>query len=240
MKGLVAAAVFASLFAIVSLAPVALAAQTVGEPTLVIKTVTGKLSNGTRRLRLQDDIYHNEVIETFEENATEVTLLDETVIAMGPNSRITLDRFVYAPNLENSTFVMTLTKGVMRFTSGNLPSQAYVIHTPIATIGIRGTIIEVIVTPTSAADGSSTANVSVTVVEGEAEIINCDRVRTSIPTGLSSTVYGLNQGGCSEATIPGPPAEDTTKLFEETDRIILRTSNDQSEQTRVPNSQDLQ
>lgn len=226
MKGLKAAALFAGFFAAISLAPSALAAQTVGDPTLVIKTVTSSKSNGTRRLRLQDDIYHNEVIETGKENATQVTLLDETVIAMGPDSRITLDRFVYAPDLENSTFVMTLTKGAMRFTSGKLPSQAYVIHTPIATIGIRGTIIEVIVTPFATLDGSTTANVSVTVVEGEAEIINCDRIRTSIPTGLSSTVFGLGQGGCSEATAPGLPPEDTTRRFEETDRLILSTSNE--------------
>jgi hypothetical protein len=49
---------------------------TIGNTTLVVKTVTGTLTEGTRTLSLKDDIYHNELIETFEESATELTFLD--------------------------------------------------------------------------------------------------------------------------------------------------------------------
>jgi hypothetical protein len=44
---------------------------TIGNTTLVVKTVTGTLTEGTRTLSLKDDIYHNELIQTFEESATE-------------------------------------------------------------------------------------------------------------------------------------------------------------------------
>ncbi len=77
--------------------------SSVGNASIVVKTVTGSLDGSVTKLRLQDDIYHNELIETFEESATELAFLDETTINLGPNSSIVLDEFVYDPDPSNSS-----------------------------------------------------------------------------------------------------------------------------------------
>ena len=102
--------------------------------------VTGTLEADLRHIQLLDDIYHNEIIETGDESATEFVFLDETKLALGPNSRLVLDRFVYDPEPDKASFVMTATAGVFRFVSGKLPKKSYEIHTATATIGIRGTV----------------------------------------------------------------------------------------------------
>ncbi len=74
--------------------------------------------------------------------------LDNTRIAIGPNTRLTLDRFVYDPDKSKGTMEMTLVEGVFRFTSGGIsetPKADYVVHTPTATIGIRGTIVSAVI-----------------------------------------------------------------------------------------------
>ena len=185
---------------------------TVGNTTVVVKTVTGTQSEGTRALSLKDDIYHNELIETFEESATEIIFLDDTTLSLGPQARITLDRFVYDPDPKNSSFVMTVTQGALRFVSGSLPDEAYVIHTPVATIGIRGTIIDLVVERIGAEDGD--ANVNLTVIEGEARLLNCKGVGLVVPTGFSSTVWAGEAGGCSDPTEPGELPERFTRVLD--------------------------
>lgn len=162
----------------------------VGNANIVVKTVTGTMDGSVTKLRLKDDIYHNELIETAEESATELTFLDETTLNLGPNSSVVLDQFVYDPNPSNSSFVMTVTEGALRFTSGVLPSEAYKINTPVATIGIRGTIIDLQVGEELQADGSSLTRVNLKVVEGEANLTGCGGRVTHVPSGQSTSFLG--------------------------------------------------
>ena len=114
---------------------------TIGNARIVVRTVTGTLESDLRQIKLLDDIYHNEAIETGDDSATEFVFLDETKLALGPNSRMVLDSFVYDPDPSKASFVMTATAGVFRFVSGKIPKTAYEIRTPNATIGIRGTVL---------------------------------------------------------------------------------------------------
>lgn len=193
------------ILATASVAAFAVERATIGNATIIVKTVTGMLEGDKQRINLRDDIYHNELIETGPESASEVTFLDETTITLGPNSRITLDRFVYDPNPDNSAFVFTATAGVFRFVSGNLPKKAYLIHTPVATIGIRGTVITVVVVPVELSGGRSDMAVNVTVESGIATITNCAGVSVALRRpGQSTTVIGQGGGACTDPSEPGP------------------------------------
>jgi hypothetical protein len=172
----------------------------VGITSVVVKTVTGILEDDVRQLAYKDDIYHNEIIETFDESATEITFLDDTNISLGPNSKITLDRFVYDPNPDASSFVTTITAGALRFASGKLPSKAYKINTPTATIGIRGTIIDVVVERTMGKMGIPVTSVNLTVLDGEAEFVTCDGAKHRVAKGLSRIIRDAAAIGCAEAT----------------------------------------
>lgn len=172
---------------------------TVGNANVVVRTVTGTLDEAGRKLALADDVYHNEVISTEGDSATEIVFLDQTKLALGPNSSLTLDRVVYDPDPAKSAFVTTATKGVFRFVTGNLPKKSYTVHTPTATIGIRGTVFTLSVMPTVLADGSSVTAVEFTLEEGAADIVGCGGERVSLERG--GTHYTLTtgeSGACSQ------------------------------------------
>ena len=67
------------------------------------------------------------------------------MLNVGPDSRVTLDRFVYDPARGASGAAVSVTRGALRFISGNMPSRAYEIRTPAGSIGVRGTIADIIV-----------------------------------------------------------------------------------------------
>ena len=194
-------------------------ATTVGNTSIVVKTVTGTVSNNKRNLQLKDDIYHNEIIATFDESATAITFLDKTTLRLGPNSNVTVDRFVYDPNPDKSAFVLTVSQGALRFVSGVMRSDKYKIHTPGATIGIRGTVVDVVVNRETEADGTAYTNVYLTVVEGEADFINCDGNLTLVREGMSSSVTAT-LANCSKASEPGPQPSEVTDLLRARDELL--------------------
>jgi len=146
---------------------------TVGNAKVVVKTVTGIFEGDLRMLKLQDDVYHNEAIETEAESATQISFVDDTTLTLGPNSKVVLDKFVYDPDPSKASFVMTATQGVFRFASGKLPKKAYKINTPAATIGIRGTVLEIAILPPGAAGGEGGRTVEILVTSGEAMVLTC-------------------------------------------------------------------
>ncbi len=212
---------FALLVCLLAWSQEAFSATTIGNTSIVVRTVTGTLSEERRDLKYQDDIYRNEIIETFEESATELTFLDETNLSLGPNTKITLDRFVYDADPANSAFVLTITEGALRFATGVLSSDSYEIHTPVATIGIRGTVIDIVVDRTIEDDGTVMTKVSLAVLEGEADLINCDGEKTLVPRGLSSTVEG-SVITCSAPSAPGPQSPDVTDILQARDQLLDR------------------
>lgn len=178
---------------------------TVGNARVVVRTVTGTIEAELRRLQLKDDVYHNELIETAKGAATEIIFLDDTKLALGPESRLTLDRFVYDPNPKKAAFVITATKGAFRFASGKLPKASYTIHTPTATIGIRGTVFTVTLLPADPNDGGGDVAVNVAVEEGIADITTCRGERVTLDgPGAATTIFGVQGDRCSAATPAAP------------------------------------
>ncbi len=202
--------------ALASLNALAVGEVTVGNTTIVVRTVTGLFSENLRQLALKDDIYHNEIIETGADSASEIIFLDETKLSLGPDSRVTLDRFVFDPDPSKSAFVMSAAKGVIRFISGNLPKENYVIHTPVSTIGIRGTEIVIVVS----LDGSTTITVK---GDGFVRVFNCVGVRVELNApGLSTTITaGRREGTCSDPSIPGPQPLEAAAAEEGMDLTLL-------------------
>jgi hypothetical protein len=193
--------------------------RAVGNASIVVRTVTGTIEDNVHKVKLQDDLYHNELIETFEDSATEILFLDESTLSLGPNTSIVLDEFVYDPDPSNSSFVVTITEGALRFTSGVLPSDAYKIHTPVATIGIRGTIIDLVVDRETRNDGTVHTSVSLSVVEGEADLINCEGELTRVTAGLTGRVMGSSTD-CFEASELGSQPTELSAILKARDELL--------------------
>jgi len=64
-------------------------------------------------------------------------------VALGPGSRLLLDKFVYDPQKGSGTIVLNLVKGAFRFVTGIASKPSYLIRVPNASITVRGTIFDI-------------------------------------------------------------------------------------------------
>jgi ferric-dicitrate binding protein FerR (iron transport regulator) len=127
-----------------SLSPVA-AQERIGVAAATVNDVTG--SNGNRRVATGDAVFQDELIRTGVSGTASLLFRDETSLAIGPSSDVRLDRFVFNPSGSAKSLAVTVGTGAMRFVSGSSRPQSYQVNTPVATIGVRGTIFDVRVLP---------------------------------------------------------------------------------------------
>jgi hypothetical protein len=94
-------------------------------------------------------VHIGDVVVSGEKSALQILLVDQSVFTVGANARMTIDKFVYDPARGSSDIAASVAKGAFRFMSG--PSLAgnghNAIASPVATIGVRGTIVEGVVGP---------------------------------------------------------------------------------------------
>ncbi len=119
--------------------------EPIGSAVTVINLVTAKLESDERHLAVGDDVRQQELIEVDRDGRGEIKLRDETKLALGPGSRLLLDKFVYDPQISGGAIVLNLVKGTFRFITGIAAKPAYVIRTPAASITVRGTIFDLYV-----------------------------------------------------------------------------------------------
>jgi hypothetical protein len=85
-------------------------------------------------------------VQTGGRSQLQVLLLDKTVFTVGAGARVTIDRYVYDPNRGTRAMSASVVKGAFRFMSGRTDRPGTTsIRTPIASIGVRGTIVEGVV-----------------------------------------------------------------------------------------------
>lgn len=135
-------AVVAAPIWLVFAASVSLAAP-VGEATRVVRFAyqTETASSRSPLYRL-DPIHEGALLETVPSGAMQVRFGDDSVLTLGSNSRLRVDRFVYAPGASGEQS-LSLARGVFRFVSGTIPKNSVRLNTPTVSIGIRGTILKV-------------------------------------------------------------------------------------------------
>ncbi len=119
--------------------------QPVGSTLTVVNLVTAEYNRDTRTLQAGDRVHQDESIEVGLDASSELKLDDDTKLALGPGSHLTLDKFVYDPAKSNGSIVLDLVKGTFRFMTGVAEKPTYQIKTPAASITVRGTIFDVFV-----------------------------------------------------------------------------------------------
>lgn len=180
----------------------------VGAAAAVVRQVEGITGPTVRKLNIADNVFFNEVIATKTDSASKIHFPDDTYLTVGPDSRVTIDAFVYDPNSQNSKMIVNATLGVARFVTGKMGSAAYQIKTPTTTIGVRGTVLTVSVEE----DGTTTA-----IVEDGAIIVQGQTGEpVEVPAGLSTTA---EPGGA--ASDPAPPDADVDASVADMDVTLL-------------------
>lgn len=108
-------------------------------------------SAATRKVRpavLRERVILNDEVRTGNASQLNILLLDRSTFTVGANARIAIDRFVYDPAANSRAIGATVARGAFRFMSGRTkgrPSGPVSVRTPVATIGVRGTIFEGVV-----------------------------------------------------------------------------------------------
>lgn len=124
--------------------PAADAPQAPEEPIGNVATVTGSASvvrnNTTTPLKVNDDIFLNDIVQTGAKSALGITFTDATTFNLKANAQITIDTYVYEDGGQNNAGVFDVARGTAAFVAAAVAKTGDMkITTPTATLGIRGT-----------------------------------------------------------------------------------------------------
>jgi hypothetical protein len=132
-----------------------LSAQT-AEPVGMVVAVQGHAMATTsdeaaRELHLSSDIFLNDSIETGPSSRIQLLLNDDSLIAQGESSEMTIDEYIYNPDQPSeNAFGAKLGKGFFRTITGkitDLNPDRFSVRTSRANIGIRGCDLGFEITP---------------------------------------------------------------------------------------------
>src|SRR5690349_14376263 len=120
-------------------------AQTrVGEAAVVKNEVLRVAGPSTSQINVGDGLVRDETVRTGVDSATRLVMADSTNLSLGPSATLKLDKTVFDDEHHYRDVAIRLTNGAFRFVTGHSEKAAYKITTPLATIGVRGTILDIL------------------------------------------------------------------------------------------------
>ena len=140
----------ATLLLVVVIPAAALAQQQVGVNSAIRNQVQMKTARDAapRPAVIREQVHIGDAVQTGAASQLQVLLLDKSVFTVGPNARLTIDKFVYDPAKSSSEVAASVARGAFRFVSGGPAGPGgRTISTPAGSIGIRGTMVEGAVGP---------------------------------------------------------------------------------------------
>lgn len=114
--------------------------EPIGNVATLVGTATVTRNNAATPLRLKDDIYLNDVVQTAAKSSLGITFNDATTFNLTANSQITIDSYVYEDGGKQNAALFDVAKGTVAFVAAAVAKTGDMkISTPTATLGIRGT-----------------------------------------------------------------------------------------------------
>ena len=120
-------------------------AQTrVGEAVVVQNEVVRVAASASTPINVGDGLLRDETVRTGLASAARLVRADNTNLSLGPSATVKLDRTVFNDEHTYRDIAIRLTTGAFRFVTGHSEKTAYKITTSVATIGVRGTILDIL------------------------------------------------------------------------------------------------
>jgi hypothetical protein len=93
-------------------------------------------------------LQQGDTLVTGKDGQMSLTFVDDTRFSIGPNSRVSVDKFEYEPRSQTGEFVTKVNRGSLAVVSGQIAhskQDAMKVRTPTSLLGVRGTkfIVEV-------------------------------------------------------------------------------------------------
>jgi hypothetical protein len=122
-------------------------ATRIGVASSIKPNADGVVAGSSQTLAPGSELYANETIRTGNLGQADLVFVDKTNLTVGPTSEVLLDKFVYDPAGPNGKVVLQMTRGAFRFVTGTQDHRAYAVKTPYGSLGVRGTVVEVVIEP---------------------------------------------------------------------------------------------
>jgi hypothetical protein len=203
-------------------------AQTrVGEAAVIKNQVHRVTGSAASQISVGDSVLRDEVVRTGLDSAARLVMADSTNLSLGPNATITLDRTVFNDEHSYRDIAIRLATGAFRFVTGHSEKAAYKITTSVATIGVRGTILDIlsqrgktiVVLQEGASRVCTLGGQCVELTQpGETAIITSAGIqKTNTPPWTFASSCGAAAGLCAvtnfaDATPPGDGSDPTGML----------------------------
>lgn len=171
------------------------AQEKIGIAVIVRNDVSGVLSSQTVPITAGEDVFGKEIVKTGSQSSAKLVFADSTNLAVGPNSSVTLDKFVFSGPTDYKKAAVTLVRGAFRFTTGNSDKRAYEIKTGVATLSVRGTVGDIL-----ARDRETT----VTVISGK--ILACTAMSYRCRMVHAGETVTITSNSATKETANGPKA----------------------------------
>jgi hypothetical protein len=195
-----------AFLALVQLPSTALAQGAAGQ-AVDVRAKAQIVSGGETRTLVQGNaVSSGDVVRTGESGRVQILFPDQTKIVVGPNSTLKIDETLFRANGTAKKFVATAVGGSFRFISGKSAKNVYKLATPVATMGIRGTVFDFTVNAEQSTD--------LLVFDGLVRFCAAGQLCASVP------------GGCQAVTVErggefSQPESDADKLALLTRRFPL-------------------
>lgn len=111
-----------------------------------IKNVTGQVfllrNNAQQPAKAGDLVEQADVVTTGANGSVGITLIDNSRLSAGPNSRIELKQFRFNPTTQEGESLTEVKRGTLAIVSGQIAKRspdAMKVQTPTTILGVRGT-----------------------------------------------------------------------------------------------------
>lgn len=112
----------------------------------VVKTSKGSASveraGGRVALVPGTAVNQGDRILTGQDGYVGITMRDDTLLTLGPNTNLALDTYAFDPKTHEGSFLASLTKGALSVVTGLIARRSpdsFLVKTRISTMGVRGT-----------------------------------------------------------------------------------------------------
>ena len=118
----------------------------------IVKTLQGQvlIERGASQLQAKvgDPVQERDRVIVRSNSSVGISMRDETLLGIGPNSTMVIDRYAYDPVTREGQVETSILKGTLRYVTGLIGKtnpKAVKVTTANATIGVRGTefVVEV-------------------------------------------------------------------------------------------------
>ncbi|MDN3276670.1 FecR domain-containing protein [Frankia sp. RB7] len=145
-------------------APAADTQPAIVEPIGNVATVTGIATvirdKNSYPLKVRDDIFLNDVVQTSSNSSLGITFNDATTFNLSASAKITIDNYVYEDGGKQNSAIFDIGKGTVAFVAAAVAKTGDMkIATPTATLGIRGTTGVVDVPENATANTTNNVNI---------------------------------------------------------------------------------